>query len=215
MERLCRRLCFLQEGRIAGIYDNVREGISNYLQVGNVSTENIWIDDGKGPNNKYFQPERIEVRTTGPNSGSIGPFSNEYPLQVSVSGFLKRITSGLNIGIAVYNDQGETIFWTFTTDMPQDRWPRLKLGPIELVTTIPARLLNEGRYRIELIASLHKRAWLFEPGGDVPSVACSIQGGLSDSPLWYEKRPGRLGIVLPWCLAENASDERLNSQVSA
>jgi lipopolysaccharide transport system ATP-binding protein len=208
-------VCFLQQGRIAGIYDNPREGITNYLRLHNAATESIWINDGKGPNNKYFQPERLEIQTMGPNSGSIGPFSNKYPVRVSVSGFLKRIESGLSIGIAVYNDQDETMFYTFTTDVPQDQWPRLKPGPIELVTTIPARLLNEGKYRIELIASLHKRAWLFEPGGDVPSVVCSIQGGLSDSPLWYEKRPGRLGIVLPWCLAENASDERLNSQVSA
>jgi lipopolysaccharide transport system ATP-binding protein len=212
VERLSRRLCFLQQGRIVGIYDNVREGIINYLGLDSVATENIWINDGKEPKNEYFQPSRLEVRTTGPNSSSIGPLSNEFPMRVSVFGFIKQAESDLNIGIAVYNDKGETMFWTFMTDTPKDQWPRLTLGPIEVVTTIPARLLNEGKYRIELIAGLRYRGWLFEPGGQVPSVACSIKGGLSDSPVWYEKRPGCLSIVLPWCLAENTSDERFISR---
>jgi lipopolysaccharide transport system ATP-binding protein len=215
VERLCNRVCFLQQGRIVGIYDNSREGITNYLRLHNSATENTWINDGKGPNNNYFQPERLEIQTMGPNSGGIGPFSNEYPIRVSVSGFLKRVESGLSIGIAVYNDQDETMFYSFATDVPQDQWPRLKLGPIELVTTIPARLLNEGKYRVELIAGLYRRGWLFEPRSKVPSVVCTIQGGLSDSPLWYEKRPGRLGIVLPWCVAENAPEDRLIRSVPA
>jgi lipopolysaccharide transport system ATP-binding protein len=58
--------------------------------------------------------------------------------------------------------------------------------------------LNEGSYRLELLASLYFRKWLLEPGGNTPCVVFSIKGGLSDSPYWDRKRPGLLGPVLAW-----------------
>ena len=203
VERLCGRLCHLEGGRIAGMYSNVREGIINYVQNYHPALQSIWVSNGKEFNNDYFQPQRLEVRTMAPNSTTEGPFSNKYAVRISVSGVLKQIESGLNIGIAVYNDEDNLMLWTFTTDTAEKCWPRLKPGPVQLQTTIPERFLNEGKYRVELLASVHNRFWLLEPGGETPSVGYSIQGGLSDSPLWYGKRPGLLGVVMPWQIAGN------------
>jgi lipopolysaccharide transport system ATP-binding protein len=198
VERLCGRLCHLEGGRIAGIYSNVREGIINYLRSSRAALESIWISNGKELDNEYFQPRRLEVRTTAPISTTEGPFSNKYAIQVSISGVLKQVGNGLNIGIAVYNDKDELMFWTFTTDTAEEAWPRLKPGSIDLQTTIPERFFNEGKYRVELLASVHNKFWIIQPGAEAPSVGYSIQGGLSDSPLWYAKRPGLLGVVIPW-----------------
>jgi lipopolysaccharide transport system ATP-binding protein len=79
-------------------------------------------------------------------------------------------------------------------------WPKMPAGPVNLTVTIPARFLNEGAYRIELLASLHFRAWILEPRTNVPSVRFAIRGGLSDSPYWLTKRPGQLAPVLAWNL---------------
>ena len=54
------------------------------------------------------------------------------------------------------------------------------------------------RYRLELLASLHYRAWLLSPAAAAPMVSFSIQGGLSDSPYWDHKRPGIFAPVLRW-----------------
>jgi hypothetical protein len=43
-----------------------------------------------------------------------------------------------------------------------------------------------------------KTAWLAEPENNAPHVTLAIQGGLSDSPYWMEKRPGLLTPVLDW-----------------
>jgi lipopolysaccharide transport system ATP-binding protein len=69
---------------------------------------------------------------------------------------------------------------------------------MRLKSRLPSRLLNEGTYRIELIASLHFREWLFESGVNAPCVVITIQGGLSDSPYWMVRRPGLLAPVVPW-----------------
>jgi lipopolysaccharide transport system ATP-binding protein len=51
---------------------------------------------------------------------------------------------------------------------------------------------------VELLASLHCRKWLLEPGVNAPSLFLRIQGGLSDSPLWMARRPGLFGPVFRW-----------------
>jgi lipopolysaccharide transport system ATP-binding protein len=59
-------------------------------------------------------------------------------------------------------------------------------------------MLNEGTYRVEFLASLHYRAWLLQPGAGSPHIILTIQGGLSDSPYWMEKRPGILAPIIEW-----------------
>ena len=76
--------------------------------------------------------------------------------------------------------------------------PLLGAFILGFVFGIPRRLLNEGTYRIELIASLHCRDWLLAPGQNAPSIFLTIQGGLSDSPYWMGRRNGIVAPVLPW-----------------
>jgi lipopolysaccharide transport system ATP-binding protein len=64
-------------------------------------------------------------------------------------------------------------------------------------------MLNEGTYRLEVVGGLHARSWLLQPGVNSPSVSLTIQGGLSDSPLWMHKRDGLLAPVIPWRRADS------------
>ena len=63
---------------------------------------------------------------------------------------------------------------------------------------LPCRLLNEGDYHLELIAGFHYRSWISQPGHDAPSIRLTIRGGLSDSPMWLEPRPGLLAPEFVW-----------------
>jgi lipopolysaccharide transport system ATP-binding protein len=102
------------------------------------------------------------------------------------------------VGVVVYGENDELLFWSFSTDQAEDRWPEWTAGPACLRTIIPRRFLNEGTYRVEFLVSLHCRAWLLEPRRNAPVVTFCIQGGLSDSSYWDFKRPGALAPVLPW-----------------
>ncbi len=82
-------------------------------------------------------------------------------------------------------------------DVADSEWERLESGRFEFRVSLPARLLNEGSYRVELLASLHFREWLTAPG-NAPTVEFTIHGRLSDSPYWHMKRPGVLAPVLRW-----------------
>jgi lipopolysaccharide transport system ATP-binding protein len=104
----------------------------------------------------------------------------------------------LTVGYAVFSDDGHLLYWSYQTDSPPERWPRLETGRCVIRSRFPRRLLNEGAYRLELIGGLTFRQWLFEPGVNAPSITLTIQGGLSDSPLWMARRPGLLAPVIEW-----------------
>ena len=199
IERLCERIVCLDHGVAVGVYDDVRLGIITYLnQAREKSGSSVWRRSEQSRKNGYFTPEAVSISSAHANSPLDGPFSNASDLVVDIDGNVANNDPALNVGIAVYTEEGTLLFWSFATDGAEGEWPELARGPIRLRVTIPRRLLNEGDYRLELLASLHFRQWLIAPGGDAPAVAFSIQGGLSDSPLWDRKRPGLLGPELAW-----------------
>jgi lipopolysaccharide transport system ATP-binding protein len=197
VERLCDRVVWLEHGKIRRDSENVRNAISDYLMAsGSVMGNSQWMAGGNLHKNEYFVPLKLSVANASSDGG--GPLSNRYPIVVEVEGQVRNEDPALNIGLGVYDEENNLLFWTFTSDQSPDDWPELKSGHVRLRTRIPERLLNEGNYRIELLASLHRRLWVLEAGRDAPSITFSIQGGLSDSPLWDRKRPGILAPVIEW-----------------
>jgi lipopolysaccharide transport system ATP-binding protein len=199
IERLCVRVLYLEGGRLEGSYDNVRMGISAYLRsVDHAAGRTAWLNTGSDYHNEYFVPQRLEVSSLNDRWQYDEAFSNNYPIQVLIEGAILRADPAQNVGIAVYDENDLLLFWSFSSDAEEEHWPTMKVGPIALRTVIPQHFLNEGTYRLELLASHHHRAWLLEPGTNVPSVTFSIRGGLSNSPHWDRKRAGILAPVLNW-----------------
>jgi lipopolysaccharide transport system ATP-binding protein len=193
VERLCQRVLWLDAGQLLGVFDDVRDAVAVYSK--SATQRDVpcrWINCGGEFENDYFVPERLELLNNAQ------PFSNADPIEIAIIGRIGKTDPALQIGLGIYDERGQLLFWSFTTDEAEQRWPRLNRGPVQLSIKIPARLLNEGTYRVELLASLYYRAWLFEPGRNAPSITFSIQGGLSDSPYWDRKRPGILAPVLSW-----------------
>ena len=199
IERLCDRVIWLQGGKVAGIFSDPRQGIVSYLQINAADDRGaIWQKTSQEFDDQLFQPTRFAIRSEIPETGSAGPFSNEHALVITVAGELCTADRLFNLGIAVYSGDGTPLFWSFMRDGPETCWPAIEPGFIRLQALIPSRWLNEGSYRVELLSGLHYQRWLLAPGGHVPSIQFSIQGGLSDSPLWDRKRPGILAPVIPW-----------------
>jgi lipopolysaccharide transport system ATP-binding protein len=199
IERLCGRIICLEKGHLTGSYENVRTGILAYLNdVGYAATGSVWVNSGKEYQNDYFVPQRLEISSLGAPEEFNGIFSNNRPMQILISGSVLRTDPAQIVGIALYDENDELLFQSFSSDGEEERWPEIGVGPIILRVLIPQHFLNEGNYRVELLAALHYRAWLLEPRKNVPSVTFSIQGGLSKSPYWDHKRNGVLAPVLNW-----------------
>jgi lipopolysaccharide transport system ATP-binding protein len=197
VERLCGRVLHLEHGVSAGVYEDAGAGIAAYLeQSENGGNPSEWRGSPAFKDNPYFVAEHFSTSSASGPAGS-GRFSNAFPVNVEIVGTLKIVDPALHLGIGVYTEEGNMLFVSYATDVAEDAWMKLSPGPIHLRTEIPARQLNEGTYRLELLVGLHFRQWLYAPGNS-PTISFSIQGGLSDSPFWVEKRPGLLAPVLPW-----------------
>jgi lipopolysaccharide transport system ATP-binding protein len=203
VERLCQRVVWLQQGKVAGIFDDVRAGILRYLhESGGSENATTWRNPGNTLDHSHFRPNLFEIRSAAPDAEADDIFSNRYPLTLTIAGEIRTGDPRLDVGVAIYTDDGALLFWSFTRDAAEQEWPSLTPGPVRLSAQIPARWLNEGGYKAELLCGLHYSQWFLEPRGDVPSVTFSIRGGLSDSPYWDRKRPGVLAPVLRWQPAE-------------
>src|SRR5262249_10746512 len=122
---------------------------------------------------------------------------NDDEFYVQIEGDVGQPNPSLAVGYAIFAEDGTLLYSSYQTDGAEHDWPALGVGRCVLRSRVPARFLNEGTYRVELVAYLPS-GWLMQAGASAPQMTLVIQGGLSDSPLWVAKRSGVLGPVLPW-----------------
>lgn len=203
VNQLCSRAVLLRRGRVQLDSTDVGRVIREHL-FGNDSATGLaeWVNDGDAPATPWFAPRRFFLADAEGGPRPI-PVSNQGDIWLQIEGDIERIDPAFNVGYALYSEGGSLLYWSFCTDQTQERWPRIEPGRRVFRTRIPPRFLNEGDYRIELLASLHFRKWLLEPGVSAPSIVLAIRGGLSDSPLYLGKRPGLLAPIMDWVTGDS------------
>lgn len=198
IEELCTKCLLLEKGSLKKIDTDVRSVIQNYLYSNNKTLKkNIWINSGNEFENTWFKPIKLYIGDENAKLKTM-PINNNSNSWIYIEIELYKYNPAFTIGYAVYSSDNQLLYWSYQTDVKQSDWLKLIKGYCKLKSKIPKRFLNEGDYRIELIASLHFKEWLCEPEENAPFINLKIRGGLSDSPYWIMKRPGILGPVLKW-----------------
>ncbi len=143
----------------------------------------------------YFKPLKFGL-VNNDLSPLIGFTQNDKDIQVYIEFQADELHDKLTYGIAVFNIMDELMFWSFHKDSHESVWPKLKKGKNSILVSIPSRVLNQGEYKVVLISSIHYKYWITDPEINPPVINLTIQGGLSDSEFWLEKRPGVIAPVL-------------------
>ena len=197
IEQLCTSALLLERGVVKKYDADVCSVIKEYLFGPGSETKNEWVNPGKILENPWFKPLKLYL-TNEHGDKHDGVFKNDTEIWLQVEGEIKQTEPALQIGYAIYSEEGNLLYWSCHTDVIEEEWPKLNNGYYVYRSQIPKRWLNEGMYRIELIVALYFKQWLSEPGKNAPSVYLTIQGGLSDSSYWMIRRPGLLAPVLRW-----------------
>jgi lipopolysaccharide transport system ATP-binding protein len=198
IEQLCQRCIYLDRGRMVDFSSDVRSVIKNYLYgQEDLPGQSAWVNAGDEFQNMWLKPLRFHL---GDEQGNLlnMPIRNDEDAWVYLAFEARTLDPGLTIGYALYGEDGSLLYWSYQTDNAPHNQVELSKGPCMMRSRLPKRFLNEGTYRLEMIASLHFRQWLLEPGNQVPVIYLTIQGGLSESPFWIMKRPGLLAPVISW-----------------
>jgi lipopolysaccharide transport system ATP-binding protein len=198
IESLCTQAIYLENGRVREHGRDVRGIIMRYLN-GNTADElaSVWVNRNNALNHPVMQPLYLAIENCQ-GKPVTSPVRNDEPLFVVIRVDVRQLDPALCIGFAMLNQDSHLLLWSLTTDAPEECWPKLERGVVELRCALPNRLLNQGTYRLELNCSLHCREWLARPGHNSPAVHFEIQGGLSDSPYWLHAREGILAPEWAW-----------------
>jgi lipopolysaccharide transport system ATP-binding protein len=216
VDQLCNRVILLDRGQLVADSTDKAAVISRYLFGETNATIKGEIDssDVVFRDNEFFAFKRM--RLCDANGRTIdGPIASSVDVFVEIRLEIKKLRQELTFGYAVLNEEGSTVYWTFTTDSNDFFFNDLQIGDVVLSTRIPPRFLNQGIYRIEFMAGIHKAAWLVEAGEQQRAVLLHIEGGMSDSIFWQHHRVGVVAPVLPWRVQLPSTDAAVKTDPGA
>lgn len=197
IRKFCKRCFLIDQGKLKDDSNHVGDVIQLYIKgSSNSFTTPEWINKLNNIKNPVFIPQLVSIYSNGkPAKSSILNNSNN---EVIIKGEVLENDSFLEIGYVVYNESGIPVYTTYFYDGPEEEWPKISKGELELRSQIPSRYLNEGVYKLELIVGIRKKIWHIGPGSKEVSLNFEILGGLSDSPIWHTKRLGVTAPVIKW-----------------
>lgn len=193
---LCNKGIYLKNGLIQSM-GNMSQITTDYLSSDDEFITYITDFQKYNIDHSIFKP--LEFGLLDENNNRIENYvRNDSNTFVKFKFELKEIYDDFNFGIAVYDLHDQVLFYSFSTDVaPENRVP-LKIGENTVSLQFPKHFLNEGEYIIHLTASRHYKFWICEPNVNSPKVKLKIQGGLSNSEKWIEKRHGTLAPIIEY-----------------
>lgn len=197
LQQMCNSALFLNNGTVEAKTFDVSDVVSKYNGI-DFSKRPLWESQGDSFN-PYFNLKKAYLD----DSLSIietAVLSKDSLINLNLIADVEEEDPSLTMGYALYDKSGNCLYWSYQTDDAQQLWPKLKKGTNHLITQLPLYLLNEGDYVIEIIGGLNHRKWILEPGYTNVKLSFSIQGKISESPLYMSKRPTVLAPILKWRL---------------
>ena len=187
IRRLCKKTILIAKGEVKKIGET-DDVINTYISLDEHAHElqDRWENTANTYAHKYFTPTLFELQRRGKN------------YVVRIEGSIEELHTDLTIGYALYDQQGQLLFWSYQTDAENRDKPLLQIGENTLTSILPVEFLNNGTYRLELIGGIHQKEWLLEPGKEVPTLFIRIERDFNTGRLWNEKRPGILAPVILW-----------------
>lgn len=195
IRRLCRTGMLLEHGRLVAD-GNAESVIRRYL--GSIESP----DEGR---RRWDDPDdalgdelcRIRgVRIADAEGRTSTSFFSSRPITLTLEFDLSAVDSAFIAGFDLATMDGVVVFRSYHTDLPDDAVPRLAVGRNAIRCTIPAGLLNSGRYIVNLRVSLHWTRWIVLEDNVLQFDVIADHGEslfLND-----QSRPGVVSPILDW-----------------
>jgi lipopolysaccharide transport system ATP-binding protein len=198
VQQMCNRCILINFGKVEKDDSKVNSVIKTYLLS---NTDGIksheWTNPNGYLNNKWFVPTRVVL--TDYNGTKLNmPVQNNNDIFIQVEGEVESENEKLAIDYFIYNEEDLLLYQSATHDEPCEGVIRFPKGQRKIRTKIPKRFLNEGEYRIELHVFLHGEKMIIHSGNKPPTIYLTIEGGLSDSLRFLNRRIGILSPVFRW-----------------
>ena len=204
VRRLCQQAILLEEGQLV-VHGEMEDVVRRYL-AGIESSEQArhrWEDPHERPGDELCR--LVEVRVTDENGELATTFLTSRPIVVTMEFDLASVDAAFIAAFDLVAVDSSVVFRAGHSDVSESVRPRLYPGRNAVSCTIPAGLLNSGRYAINVRISLHMTRWVvFEDG----VVNFDVVHDHGDSLfLNAEGRPGVVASILYWHAIEPSQDD--------
>ncbi len=193
--RLTEETIVLDKGRL--VYRApTPQAIDYYMSAGfSEEGERIWQPGEVPADAAPFCPVAIRVRDI--QGRVVDTLRSSEPITVEIEYHLDTAVTGLRVGIYLLTMRGEYVFTSFDIDDPQqfERWGSRPAGRYISRCVIPANLLNEGRYVLNVNASSFRIRRYFQ---DEHALAFNVDATGAPGKHWPEPRLGPIRPALDW-----------------
>ncbi len=195
VQQLCNRVLVFDRGGLVSDSTDLETTIMQYLGVGG-DTRGSWINDG-ATKWKNIDIRSFSVFQENVQSYEDGKISNDKPLRFRIEFSLDEVSAKFKIGLSVFNERGELMFMSDHTDRAHDEQLQLFPGFNVLHASLPPHILNDGKYRVSLSASIDSEYW-FVDDSDGVHLWIEVYGSGMHVRYWQKKRPGVIVPLLDW-----------------
>jgi lipopolysaccharide transport system ATP-binding protein len=193
MRSLCDDVIWLDKGKI------VEEGptprvIANYLQTASTApSERVWHDIASAPGNERVRLRAARVR---PEEGmQNGAITLQTPLDIEIEYWNLVPDTYLNLSLVLWNEEQVPVFNTFPMKEPNWHGRPFPAGLFRSSCAIPANLLNDGRYRVDLYVVKDQNVLLYRHDD---LLKFEVHDDMADRGAWYGKWLGAVRPDLAW-----------------
>jgi hypothetical protein len=141
----------------------------------------------------------MAVRVLSSGGEPCGTLDSDCDVYVELDFVVGGKNASLCVGFDLTDCEGITVFRTYQTDLPPERWPPMHLGRNRWRCKIPKGLLNGGNFFVSPRIGIHNLAWIVHEDG-VLQFRLNLRHGVS--PMWNSlteaNRPGVVAPILEW-----------------
>ena len=196
---LCTSAIELDGGRVVNSGESGKVVVDYLTRQAETGAEVEWAV-GERPGDEGVQLVSVQVVDSAGEVANLVSTSKPFGVRMEVD--LATVNEALCIGFDLTTGDGSLVLRSYQTDVDPTRWPKLSPGRNQLECTIPAGLLNDGRYLVLPRVTIHCVRWIVQS-----DAAVSFEAHLDHavSPYGQFVRPGVVAPVLDWHLVEGAT----------
>jgi len=172
------------------------EAVDYYMSSGFSETgERHWTREEVPANAAPFRPIALRVRDSA--GYVVDVLRSTDPVTIEVEYAVEAPLQGLRVGLYLMSMRGEYVLTSFDTDDPGlfDQYSVRATGHYVSRCTIPADMLNEGRYALGINASSYRVKRYFQ---DEHALVFTVDGVGAPGKQWPEPRMGLVRPRLDW-----------------
>ena len=157
IRNLCDHAIQIDSGRVVNAGE-AAQVVTDYLAQQSDASGFVGWAPGQGPGDEEARLSCVEVLTS--SSTPTNAVTTDQPFTIRMDVDLARVDEALCIGFDLATSDGTVVLRTYQTDTAQEEWPRLAIGRNSIGCSIPAGLLNSGRYFVMPRIGLHYVRWI-------------------------------------------------------